>query len=418
MAKVFIEESTLTNIGNSIRSKTGKTELIDPALMSAEIDGISAGGVELPEEAYIVSGDCSFRFAFNGWNWYIEELGDQVTTRDIIYYNQMFQASNKLVAIPFSINLGSLNLGTQPFYSQNMFTDCNSLTSLPRINLPEDMNNYDFENANNVSFNSIFSNCYNLRNADNLFDAETLAGYVSRIEYQSEYNHDLQSMFNSCYSLRTVPSWYYSLKLSPESYQPMPWYLPYNNHFNGCYALDEVTDLMIWGKSTDNWGPDMINNYNGGYTENMFQDTFNSCNRVKNITFETQADGTPYEANWANQYIDLIYGVGDGYHTTKFFNSGITASTLVQNETAYQALKDNPDWWTNQGAWSRYNHDSAVATINSLPDTSAFLATAGGTNTIRFSGSSGSSTDGGAINTLTEEEIAVATAKGWTITLV
>jgi hypothetical protein len=65
--------------------------------------------------------------------------------------------------------------------------------------------------------------------------------------------------------------------------------------------------------------------------------------------------------------------------------------------------------------YSRYNHDSAVNTINSLPDTSAYLATAGGTNTIKFKGNAGSKTDGGAINTLTAEEIAVATAKGWTV---
>ena len=68
--------------------------------------------------------------------------------------------------------------------------------------------------------------------------------------------------------------------------------------------------------------------------------------------------------------------------------------------------------------YSRYNHDSAVRTINSLPDTSAYLTANGGTNTIIFKGASGASTDGGAINTLTEEEIAVATAKGWTVSLV
>jgi hypothetical protein len=68
-------------------------------------------------------------------------------------------------------------------------------------------------------------------------------------------------------------------------------------------------------------------------------------------------------------------------------------------------------------SYCRYNHDSAVNTINSLPDTSAYLAEKGGTNTIKFRGTLGSKTDGGAINTLTEEEIAVATAKGWTVTL-
>ena len=53
-----------------------------------------------------------------------------------------------------------------------------------------------------------------------------------------------------------------------------------------------------------------------------------------------------------------------------------------------------------------------------MPDTSAYLAANGGTNTIKFKGESGSATDGGAINTLTAEEIAVATAKGWTVSLV
>jgi len=48
-----------------------------------------------------------------------------------------------------------------------------------------------------------------------------------------------------------------------------------------------------------------------------------------------------------------------------------------------------------------------------LPDTSAY-----GTNTIKFRGAAGALTDGGAINTMTAEEIAVATAKGWTVSFV
>ena len=79
-------------------------------------------------------------------------------------------------------------------------------------------------------------------------------------------------------------------------------------------------------------------------------------------------------------------------------------------------MKNDPDSWSNSLDYSKYNHDSAVETINSLPDTSAYIATAGGTNTIKFNGYSGAKTDGGAINTLTEEEIAVAAAKGWTVT--
>ena len=95
------------------------------------------------------------------------------------------------------------------------------------------------------------------------------------------------------------------------------------------------------------------------------------------------------------------------------YNSGITVDKRVIDDTTYQALKNDPDWYSLDVNYSRYNHDSAVNTINSLPDCSA----SGGTNTIKFKGESGALTDGGAINTLTEEEIAVATAKGWTVSL-
>jgi hypothetical protein len=125
---------------------------------------------------------------------------------------------------------------------------------------------------------------------------------------------------------------------------------------------------------------------------------------------------------WKNQilalgsYIGYVYGTYAQYITN--YNSGITTDKKVTNNENYQALKNDPDWYTENSDYSRYNHDSAVATINSLPDTSAYLATAGGTNTIKFKRSSGKLTDGGAIENLTADEIAVAAAKGWTVTLV
>ena len=131
-------------------------------------------------------------------------------------------------------------------------------------------------------------------------------------------------------------------------------------------------------------------------------------------------NGVPYTVTWKSQVISL--GIYVGYYQYKSdilnYNSGITADKEVKDDATYQALKNDPDWFTCDVNYSRYNHDSAVATINSLPDTSAYLATAGGTNTIKFKGQAGALTDGGAINTLTEEEIAVAAAKGWTCSFV
>jgi hypothetical protein len=144
----------------------------------------------------------------------------------------------------------------------------------------------------------------------------------------------------------------------------------------------------------------------------MFNNSFKFCYRLKDLTFETNEDGTPKTAQWKNQIIDLTYGVGYSGSASNIinYNSGITADKEVKDQTTYDALKDDPDWFATNIAYSRYNKTSAVNTINSLPDTSAY-----GTNTIKFYGIAGSATDGGAINTLTEEEIAVASAKGWTV---
>ena len=133
------------------------------------------------------------------------------------------------------------------------------------------------------------------------------------------------------------------------------------------------------------------------------------------MTFALKEDGTPYVVKWGGQTIDLSEYVGYSKNKSELmgYNNGITEDKWVNNDATYQALKNDPDWFTTEVAYSRYNHTSAVNTINSLPDTSAY-----GTNTIKFKGASGSATDGGAISNLTEEEIAVATAKGWTVSLV
>ena len=56
MAKIFIEESTLSAIGNSIRAKTGKTNMIPPLNMPTEIASIQADGSSTP----VSSNDVTF----------------------------------------------------------------------------------------------------------------------------------------------------------------------------------------------------------------------------------------------------------------------------------------------------------------------------------------------------------------------
>ena len=59
MAKIFIEESTLSAIGNSIRAKTGKTNMIAPLNMATEIASIQAGSGSGPSSP-VSSNDVTF----------------------------------------------------------------------------------------------------------------------------------------------------------------------------------------------------------------------------------------------------------------------------------------------------------------------------------------------------------------------
>ena len=349
-----------------------------------------AGAIEtldlIPEEAFMISGDCSYKFAYNGWNWFIEQYGDKISTKDISDAFSMFNGSTNLVSTPFEINFDS----TSSYHNtSNMFQSCNNLVTLPKINA---IKLYNMSN--------MFNSCYRLRvipedYADS-FDWSYLESQTSPYTGQQSW------IFCNCYSLRSFPISLIN-RGNPYIYYS---YSYFYYGFDSCASLDELINLPIpYTKAT--------------WTSNAFSNTFGSCYRLKNATFALN-NSVPYTVTWKSQVIDLSDYVGYVYSTYNIlnYNSGITADKEVKDDATYQALKNDPDWFATNVSYSRYNHDSAVATINSLPDTSAYLATAGGTNTIKFKGQAGALTDGGAINTLTEEEIAVAAAKGWTVTLV
>lgn len=360
------------------------SNIFKPIQMAQAIDDIVVGDI-IPDEAFVISGVAAYRFAYNGWNWFINEYGNKITTETIKSSNFMFN-SCILQTIPFDINYDP-----DSFYSvNNMFADCNNLEKPPKLN--------NLQPGNTAN---LFINCSRLRNISDEFASSWnwnyLEGQTSSFTGQQGY------IFYNCFSLRSISMNIIS-KGNPYLGNS---YSYFNNGFNSCCSLDELVNLPIpYVKAT--------------WTSNAFSSTFNSCGRLKNITFALN-DGQPYVVNWKSQTIDLSSAIGYASSNKNYilnYNSGITADKEVKDDATYQALKDDPDWFTTLAVYSRYNHDSAVATINSLPDTSAYLASAGGTNTIKFRGDSGTKTDGGAINTLTEEEIAVATAKGWTCTFV
>lgn len=382
MSKVAINEITLTNIGDAIREKTGKTDLIAPGDMPAEIASISTGGGGIEVEPIVLSGICEYGCSGVMSGNYIKLFGNTVSTKNITNARYMFYG-NPVEEIPFD-----LNFGVNSIDMNYMFHTAKNLKSLPKMSKTIRVSNVD----------SMFRDCYRLRNIP-----EDIADGWNLLDINTNSWKSISYIFQNCYSLRNIPEnlvkKLYTSSTSANSQV-------FNNCFEGCHVLDELKGLPVHTKDI---------------TQNMFV-YFHDDNfyRIKDITFCLNDDSSVKTANWKNQTISLngYIGYSELAGDVLGYNTGITADKKVSDDTTYQALKDDPDWFTLDVAYSRYNHDSAVRTINSLPDTSAYLAANGGTNTIKFEGAAGSATDGGAINTLTEEEIAVATAKGWTVTLV
>ena len=378
----------LTNIANAIREKGGTTEKLTLDAMPTAISALSTGGgggVVIPDEAFVISGDCSYWAYLGVWDNFIIAYANKWSTSDIMDTSYMFSYS-KLETIPFEINCISR---ISYIGSSNMYAGCNRLIELSSLN-----------NLKVYNISMMFYNCERLRtipeNYADTWDWSYLEGQTGA------YSGNMKMMFAYCYSLRSIPM---NIIKSGNPYG-INSYAYFYSAFTSCYVLDELNNLPIpYSKAT--------------WTSNAFNETFKGCHRLKNITFAL-LNGQPYVVKWKNQVIDLSPHIGYSEDITSIlnYNSGITADKEVVDDATYQALKGNPDWFSCNIAYSRYNHDSAVATINTLPDTSAYLASAGGTNTIKLKGESGSATDGGAINTLTEAEIAVATAKGWTVSLV
>lgn len=404
----------LSAIGNAIRNKTGGTELLTLDAMPTEIESIQTGGTvealditangtytapdgvdgynpitvnvpqdgSLPDEAFVITGDCSYRFALDGWNWFLKTYKNQIITQDISTSAYMFYEAVNLEEIPIQLNFnGSWNK------IERMFGSCYSLKTIPKIN-----------NCQPSVTAYLFYDCMRLRNLPD--DIESWFDWSKLDNENTEYGYVQNNMFNGCNSLRSIPMGFLNHGSTKTAFTQCI----YNSAFNGCYVLDEIVGLPFPHKDAE-------------WKSNAFYQTFERCDRLKNMTFAL-SDGQPYVMKWKSQVIDLTgKGIVRIVNDVISYNSGITADKEVKDDATYQALKNDEDWFTTMTVYSRYNHDSAVATINSLPDTSAYLATAGGTNTIKFTGVSGRDTDGGAINTLTEEEIAVAIAKGWTVSL-
>ena len=349
---------------------------------------VPSGGGNIEVDPIVLTGNCSYTCAGPIASAYIKLFGNTISTEGVYDMSSMFMNYSN-PTVPFEINCRS-NFDTS---ASAAFQNSKKLEQLPKIN-----------NLKPVNMQSMFLGCFNLAYIpEDYFDNWDFGSIESQT---SGYAGNMSYLFQSCHSLRKIPKEI----LRHGNKNAVASYNVFYQLANNCYSLDELTDtpFIYVGVNKD---------------QNLFYDTFKYSGRLKDFTFE-MPNGSPIVANLKAQSINLSSECGwfaTSSNISSILNSptnGITDKDYVKDDTTYQALKDTDNWYTSNHKYSRYNRISAINTINSLPDTSAYLASAGGTNTIIFKGEAGSLTDGGAINTLTEEEIAVATAKGWTVSLV
>lgn len=233
-----------------------------------------------------------------------------------------------------------------------------NITHLPNIVIE----NGDYIEVSNFSF----SNCVEL------------LSYSSNVIRPSN-QQGMRGLFTNCYKLRSVDSGFLAAitNSSVDNY----------GGFQNCNSLDEIRGYKAIGNS------------------NSF---LKGCFRLKTFCWIT--DGSGDIGNKTVYMINIGYTAGT-YGRTDFLNhTDFTTATEITDAASYAALKNNPDCWTADITYSRYNRASAAETITTLPTN-----TGTGNPVVQFVGNMGSSTDSGAINTLTAEEIAVATTKGWTV---
>lgn len=422
MSKVFINESSLTSIGNAIRGKTGSSELLSvPDGMVAAIESITTGGgggsAVLPEELKVITGDVENLFTKDYSTHYINAFGNQITTRDLVN-PRMFSGNGTIEEVPFDLNI-------QSGYTNRMFENCHKLKKIKNINIADATNTinslnecfYDCRSLKEIGVirNPMISNLYQTFYSCHNLNYITIEGAV----VENTGIDRLYYTFGHCRGLRELDSSFLKLLRANHS-------IGYNATFYYCYSMDRIVGLGV-----------PISSSSKTYTQNMYNYTFYQCNRLDELTFETNDDGTPKELYANNQEIDLSKGVGycigrttcniagdimEGKPVPNFYDY-IQPSASPTDIWNYQITADkhtedyynHKDSWTEDLLYSRYNHRSMVNTINTLPDTSTFLASNGGTNMIIFKSKQGDSSPWGGASNLTEEEIAVATAKGWTL---
>lgn len=382
MSKYVIDSSTLTSIADAVRTKGGTTDPIVVSDIPTAIANIPSGGGDLfTKEDFTFSGDLN---SFNDGG-SMDSLLTKAKNANLLSFKDVTILNNSFGNSKFDFEGVEMHLaGDQVSMTASqgigkIFYKYKG-KKLPKFtgkySAVTGMIQYPFSNMSEViDFVGVFDDVdWSYRDAN----------------YKSSSYNAAMNWFANNYKMRHLPP----SSVLKHFDSTNTWGNLYRYSFESNYCLKEMVDLPV---------------FDNQYMRISLTPRYNIC---RHFTFETNEDGSPIVVNnWAsNQLIDLsnAFGCNGNY-------SYYEGANVINNDETYQQYKNNEDAFPILDEYSFYNHDAAVETLNSLPDASGIT---GYTNTIKFKGQAGASTDGGAINTLTEQEIAVAAAKGWTVTLV
>lgn len=379
MSDYIIHDTTLTSIANAIRTKTGSNAQMTPSEMATAIGNISTGGSS--PKTYTISGSLNY-FNDNG-------LLDEVIEDNNWIFNNVSGLINTFSNTHIlDQNFTITTTGTSCDWGQSVF-NWNSTTREPYIRRPKIIGPlrsltglYYGEHGDDARLD--LTEAYLIANSNG---TNILAGFLQMSKRKDLWDFAIDMPLTPSSIITTATLYFYNA--------------PYTNFGRETYAAG-IKNIPVITSSAD--------------TSNIFSSTFSQARAAKHITFAL-SNGNPIVANWYGATLDLS---SCGF---KALNGSLTAldyypELAVTDATSYNNLKNETYWWSVKQNYSRYNKISAIETINSLPDTSACVNSHGSANIIKFRGDAGSNTDGGAINTMTSAEIAVATNKGWTVQFV
>lgn len=382
MANVLVEETSLSNIASAIRGKNGSTAVYKPGEMAAAITNLPTGGGDT--ETITFNRDISFLFASDGGS----VLYEAMKNKNLVFSNIQFgrsvfygMSTNDTIT-PFVIHLLQGIYGTQGNVDFRYFYEGSSIVSNIVIDPP-----IEGATPTRDEFQGFFAKS-RLKNID-----------LSCIDtnYPIFGQGGAESLFSESGYLRSI-----NFTNSPNKYFAGN-SIRYNGTFYHCFDLDSIEDLYTTRQTI------------------FTRSTFDNCSHLAKLTFKTvstsNAKNPYYSLDIDLSTVGYYTNVSEGYKSDSLlYNNVQIAKSLVRQDatkkitdaTTYAELKNDPDAWTTNVAYSRYNKTSAKETLTSLP----YISEA---HTIKFNGEAGSATDGGAIKNLTSSEIAVATAKKWTV---